>query len=102
MADRISSQTTVQRNAGRRVRKANSTVAKDPNQTSGTSPTPDFVVENHFTIFLLRPVTPAAFTWIEEHLPEDRLTFGNAVCVEHRFIADIVRGAIADGLVVRS
>jgi hypothetical protein len=57
MAERISSQTTVQRNAGKRVRNENSTVAKpsDPNQESGTSPMPDFVVENHGSIFLLQP-----------------------------------------------
>lgn len=61
---------------------------------------PDFLVENHGTIFLLQPLTPAANSWVDEHLPEDHLTFGGAVVVEHRFIADIVRGAIADGLVV--
>ena len=69
--------------------------------SSGSSPTPDFVVENHSTIYLLRPISPAAFFWIEEHLPEDHLTFAGSVVVEHRYIADIVRGAIADGLVVR-
>jgi hypothetical protein len=74
---------------------------------SGSSPThsgkipPDFVVENHGTIFLLQPLTPAANSWIEENLPDDRLTFGGGVVVEHRYIADIVRGAITDGLVVR-
>lgn len=75
---------------------------KNEFQSSGTSPTqPDFLVENHGTIFLLQPLTPAALSWIEEHLPEDRLTFAGAVVVEHRFIADIVRGAIADGLVIK-
>lgn len=70
-------------------------------QSSGTSPTPDFVVENYFTIFLLQPLTPAANAWIEASLPEDHQTFAGAVVVEHRYIADIVRGAIADGLVVK-
>lgn len=75
---------------------------KNEFQSSGTSPTePDFLVENHGTIFLLQPLTPAANSWVNEHLPEDRLTFAGAVVVEHRFIADIVRGAIADGLVVK-
>ncbi len=69
--------------------------------SSGSSPTPDFIVENHFTIFLLTPLTPAANSWIDEHLPEDRMTFAGAVVVEHRYIADIVRGAIADGLAVK-
>jgi hypothetical protein len=74
---------------------------KNEFQTSGTSPTPDFLVENHGTIFLLQPLTPAANSWIDEHLPEDRMTFAGAVVVEHRYIADIIRGATADGLVVK-
>ncbi len=68
---------------------------------SGSSPQPDFFVENHGTVFLLRPLTPAAISWVKENLPEDHLTFGNAVVVEPRYIADIVRGAQADGLVIR-
>jgi hypothetical protein len=74
---------------------------KNEFQSSGTSPTVDFRVENHFTIFLLQPLTPAANAWIEANLPKDRLTFAGAVCVEHRFIEPIVRGAIADGLLVK-
>jgi hypothetical protein len=31
---------------------------------SGSSPTPDFLCENHGSIFLLRPVSPASFDWI--------------------------------------
>ncbi len=69
--------------------------------SSGSSPTPDFLVENHGSIFLLQPLTPAANSWIDENLPEDHLSFAGAAVVEHRYIADIVRGAIADGLEVR-
>jgi hypothetical protein len=71
--------------------------------SSGTSPTPDFRVENHFTIFLLTPLTPAAQFWVQEHLPDEqnRFEFAGSIVVEHRYIADIVRGAIADGLVVK-
>jgi hypothetical protein len=73
-------------------------------QSSGTSPTPgngpDFLVENQGTIFLLQTLSPAANTWIEHNLPEDRLVFGGAVCVEHRYIADIVDGILEDGLAV--
>ena len=32
---------------------------------SGSSPTPDFIVECHGSIFLLRPLTLAASSWIE-------------------------------------
>jgi len=67
---------------------------------SGSSPTVDFLCENHSSVFLLRPVSPAAFSWIEEHLPPDRLTFGNAAAIDHRCIWAILAGLQDDGLVV--
>jgi hypothetical protein len=66
-------------------------------------PTPeviDFEVQNHGSIFLLCPLTESAIEWVDEHLPEDAFTFGRGICVEHRFISDIVRGIQGDGLVV--
>ena len=60
----------------------------------------DFKVQNHGSIFLLRPRTPAANVWVSEHLPEDAQSFGDAIAIEHRFISDIVRGIQGDGLVV--
>ncbi len=69
--------------------------------TSGTSPSEaDFVCENHGSIFLLRPVSHAAFAWIEEHLPPDRITFGNAIVVEPRYVWAILVGIQDDGLAV--
>lgn len=69
---------------------------------SGSSPTQsDFLVQNEGSIFLLHPLSESARDWIEEYLPEDRMTFGGAIVVEHRYIADIVRGAQLDGLVIR-
>jgi hypothetical protein len=61
----------------------------------------DFSVENHFSLFLLRPLSDAARDWISEHIPDDAQVFGEAVVVEHRYIGEIVNGARADGLVVR-
>jgi len=63
--------------------------------------TVDFEVQNHGSIFLLCPLTDSAIEWIDEYLPEDILTFGRGVCVEHRFILDIVRGIQEAGLVAR-
>jgi hypothetical protein len=69
--------------------------------TSGSSPTQaDFICENHGSIFLLRPVSSVSFDWIEEHLPPDRLTFGNAVVVEPRYVWAILDGLQEDGLTV--
>jgi hypothetical protein len=63
------------------------------------NPTIDFEVQNHGTIFLLFPLTHSAVVWVEEHLPEEILTFGLGICVEHRFISDIVLGIQNAGLV---
>src|SRR5580700_7201212 len=67
---------------------------------SRSSPTVDFLCENHGSISLLCPVSPAAFAWIEEHLPPDRIAFGNAVAIDHRCIWAILVGLQEDGLVV--
>lgn len=60
----------------------------------------DFTVQNHGSIFLLTPHTDAAEEWIAEHLPEDRMSAGPSVVVEHRYIEDIVAGIQSDGLTV--
>jgi hypothetical protein len=52
------------------------------------------------TVFSLIPNTPAAEDWVAEHLPEDAMRFGRGICIEHRHIADIVHGFLADGLTV--
>ena len=68
---------------------------------SGSSPTrSDFLCENHGSVFLLRPISPSALAWIEEHLPPDRITFGNAVVVEPRYVWAILVGIQDDGLAV--
>jgi len=64
---------------------------------------PDFSVEGEgrfCTVYLLRPLTPAAFDWIEEHIPKDAQRLGNAIAVEHRYIGPIAEGIVADGLVI--
>ncbi len=69
---------------------------------SGSSPTVDFEVQNHGSIFLLIPQTLSARVWIDDHIGE-----GNGyqpsyptIIVEHRYIADIVAGIQDDGLAV--
>jgi hypothetical protein len=69
-------------------------------QTSGTSPTSDFICENHGTLFLLIPLNAPAKIWIQENLPPDRITFGNAVVIEPRYVWAILLGLQDDGLVV--
>ena len=61
----------------------------------------DISVEEHGSIFLLRPLNDDASDWLHEHVAEDAQWFMGALAVEHRYIVDIVRGANADGLRVR-
>ena len=62
---------------------------------------PDLTVENHGSIFILRPETDAGTNWCKEHLPDDCPTLGNQYCIEHRYIGNVVRVAINDGLAVQ-
>lgn len=64
----------------------------------------DFKLENHGSLFLLRPLSSAAKVWIGEHLPTDNPEtqfWGDAIVIEPRYVAPIVDGIIGDGLVLR-
>jgi hypothetical protein len=77
---------------------------------SGSSPTligtipPDFALENHGSIFLLKPLTPSATLWVEEHIGQDNgyQPYFPTIVVEPRYIADIVDGIQNDGLAVQA
>ena len=79
----------------------------DANKTSGSSPgsgitEPDFIVENHFTLFLLFPSSQAAQSWVAEFLPPDHLTFGQAVVIETRCFWPILEALQNEGYAVVS
>jgi hypothetical protein len=64
----------------------------------------DFKLENHGSLFLLRPLNSVAKDWMDEHLPVDspETQFcGDAIVIEPRYVAPIVEGIIGDGLVLR-
>jgi hypothetical protein len=61
----------------------------------------DIAVEHHGSLYLLQPLTEQASSWLHEHVAEDAQWFVSALVVAPRYVADIVRGAIADGLRVR-
>jgi len=58
----------------------------------------DFSVANHGSIALLTPQTPEARSWVDEHLPEDVMTFGGGIVVEPRYLDGILEGITIDGL----
>ena len=80
-------------------------------EASGSSPTrskshlqasPDLLLENHGSIFLLRPVTAVGQMWLQENvIGEETQIFGNAIVCEPRYVIDIVLGARAEGVVVQ-
>jgi hypothetical protein len=84
---------------------------KNAFEASGSSPTgsesrpqppPDISVENHGSIFLLRPITSAGQSWLKENvIGEETQIFGNAVVCEPRYVWNIVLGARAEGVIVR-
>jgi hypothetical protein len=66
--------------------------------------TPDFQLENHGSLFLLRPLNDAAKNWMGEHLPIDNPEtqfWGDSIVIEPRYVAPIVDGILADGLALR-
>ena len=85
-------------------------MVSDAFQTSGSSPThseqiqTDFVVENHGSIFLLKPLTPSATSWLEEHIGQDNgfQPYWPTCVIEHRYIWPILEGIQDDGLAVQA
>ncbi len=71
---------------------------------SGSSPTPDFLCENQGSVFLLRPLTPSATSWLEEHIGQDNgfQPYWPTCVIEHRYIWPILEGIQNDGLAVRA
>ena len=74
----------------------------DPNKQSGSSPTPDFELQNHGSIFLLIPQTSFAHVWIDDHIGKRNgyQPHYPTIVVERRYIAGIVAGIQDDGLAV--
>ena len=76
---------------------------------SGSSPTqraqqasPDFLLENHSSIYLLRPLTENARAWVQDHIGSDNgfQPYWPAVVIEHRYVGAILEGISSNGLAV--
>jgi hypothetical protein len=64
---------------------------------------PDFQLESHGSIFLLRPASHSARRWVEKNIGQDNgyQPHWPTVVVEHRYVADILEGLRASGMVLR-
>ena len=72
-----------------------------PTSAVNLQPSPDILIENYNSVFLLRPASPIGETWLQENVIGDETQlFGNAVACEPRYVSDIVFGARGDGLLV--
>jgi hypothetical protein len=65
--------------------------------------TPDFKVENHGSIFLLRPLSDAARCWVREFIGENNgyQPYFPTVVIEHSFVCSVIDGIREYGLEVR-
>ena len=62
---------------------------------------PDAVLTGGGTIYLLEPLSESAASWIAEFVAGETSWFGNALCIEHRYVEDVVTAMRADGLDVQ-
>lgn len=63
---------------------------------------PDFQVENHGSLYLIRCISDEALEWAKKNTNgngSEVQWFGNAFAVEPCYVVDIVNGMINDGLV---
>jgi hypothetical protein len=58
----------------------------------------DLLVQGGGSVYLVRPTSPLGVAWIDEHISPDATWFGGAVVVEHRYVVDLLHGAVDDGL----
>ena len=62
----------------------------------------DLSFENHFSLFLIRPLSELGQKWLDENVSNKETQYlGNAVACEPRYVQPIWEGAVRDGLGVR-
>jgi hypothetical protein len=59
----------------------------------------DFIISNHGTVVLLIAITQQARDWADAHLQLEEWQEGHrTIAVEPRYISDIARGIVDEGL----
>ena len=60
----------------------------------------DVRVSNEGSLFLFALLTPAARSWVDENVSEDRTYFAGSLVVEPRYAQDLADGMLSAGLCV--
>ena len=63
--------------------------------------TADFTLENHGSIFLMRPRTKRAAAWLDDTAPEDAQFFANALAIEPRYVPNVAAAARGEGFTIQ-
>lgn len=58
---------------------------------------PDFKLENHGSIVLVQPLSPACRSWLLLHVP-DGMWWGGCLVVEPRYLETVLQGMLDEGL----
>ncbi len=62
----------------------------------------DISVENHGSVFLVRGLSEAGKTWLDQNVGDNETQrFGDAIACEPRYVSQVAQGAVEAGLVVR-
>jgi hypothetical protein len=61
----------------------------------------DVVVENHGSVCLMTPMSPAARVWVDENVQlDDWQWLGASFVCEPRYVSSLIDGMVDDGLTV--
>lgn len=62
---------------------------------------PDVVVENHGSVCMVTPMSPAAHEWVDENVQLDSWQWlGASFACEPRYVSSLIDGMVDDGLTV--
>jgi hypothetical protein len=76
-------------------------MASNPAPSVPFDRTRDIAFENHGSIVLIRGLSEAGQSWLDENVGDDETQyFGNAIAAEPRYVEPIRQGALDAGLAV--
>lgn len=64
----------------------------------GASDAIDVMVENHGSVFVFQPLSPAGREWIDQNVGDDAQWIGGGLAVENRYARELAQGMLDAGL----